>query len=444
MLRKLLAPALVTLVFAAACKKESPSTSTTTTTAATETAAQTAALATPPPSTTTGAANAATEPSLVSFGAGARIVKAPAEYGSGWSALWMLDEKPASGWATPENDIKPQEVVIELPEKTLLTRLEFDTAAVDGEKRGAKDISVEMSDVSEKAGFQPIASVSLADKQDRQSFPVSTQVPGRWVRLVIKNNQGAADYIELMDFRGYGKQLTSTPFRNISGTYETTYGDFHVRQEGTAITGCYENDEGILNGGIEGRIMKITWREGDKTKDLDSDQGPALMVFSPDAKQMFGLWWTKGHESEAGGIWEGTRKSDDVGGCPHWLGGAEAQMAKELEDAGRTRVYGINFDTASDVIREESKPTLDKIASIMKAKSDWSLTVEGHTDAVGAEAANQSLSERRAASVKAYLVQAGIDEARLTTAGFGASRAVAPNDNEVGRAQNRRVELVRK
>jgi outer membrane protein OmpA-like peptidoglycan-associated protein len=72
------------------------------------------------------------------------------------------------------------------------------------------------------------------------------------------------------------------------------------------------------------------------------------------------------------------------------------------------------------------------------------LHIVGHTDNVGAAAANLKLSRDRAASVKTYLVQTfGIDEARLTAAGFGDTKPVASNQTEDGRAQNRRVELIR-
>ena len=244
-----------------------------------------------------------------------------------------------------------------------------------------------------------------------------------------------------MDFRGYGRQLTNTPFPDVSGTYETNFGLMHLKQEGTSVTGCYEHDDGLLTGGIEGRIMKLTWSEASGGQ--QRDEGPAIMVFTPDAKQLFGLWWNSGAESGSGSDWNGTKKTNEVGTCPHWSGGAEQQMTKELAELGRTRVYGINFDVDSAVIRPESKPTLDKIAALLKTKSDWSLTIEGHTDSSGTATRNQTLSEQRAAAVKTYLVGAGIEETRLAPSGFGASKPVAPNETELGRAQNRRVELVR-
>lgn len=106
-------------------------------------------------------------------------------------------------------------------------------------------------------------------------------------------------------------------------------------------------------------------------------------------------------------------------------------------------VYGINFDFNSDRIREESKPTLDKVAALLKESADWRVLIEGHTDNIGGESFNRTLSEKRAAAVRNYLTATGIEAARLSSAGLGLSRPVANNDTEAGRAQNRRVELIK-
>jgi len=402
----------------------------TTSTISTATAATTTATAQSAPST---------EPDLLAFSSGALIVQKPQEYDESWSAFWLLDDRSSSGWATPEGVVTPQTIVIALPERTQLDRLSFDTAHVDGDQRGAKEITVEMSDTSATDGFQQIAGLSLQDRLDNQTFPVTAQVAGRWLRINVKNNQGSPQYIELMEVRGYGKQLTQTPFADASGTYSSSFGNFHLKQEGTSVTGCYEHAGGLLTGGIEGRVMKFTWTEEGK------QTGPAMMVFTPDGKEMFGLYWYEGQTGNTGSLWNGTKISSDVGSCPNWSGktGAEAVMTKEIEQQGRTRIYGINFDTDSDVIRPESKPTLDRVVTMMKTKSDWKLRVEGHTDASGGDAHNNELSSKRAASVKAYLVAGGIDGARLTTAGLGSTKPVAGNDTASGRAANRRVELAK-
>ncbi len=71
------------------------------------------------------------------------------------------------------------------------------------------------------------------------------------------------------------------------------------------------------------------------------------------------------------------------------------------------------------------------------------MTVEGHTDNVGGDAFNRTLSDKRANAVKTYLVGKGIEAARLSASGMGMSKPVAQNETEAGRAQNRRVELVK-
>jgi outer membrane protein OmpA-like peptidoglycan-associated protein len=379
---------------------------------------------------------AATDQSLVSFSSGALLVEKPAEYGSGWTGFWIMDEDPKTGWCCPEGQILNNMLVIELAEKTVLNRLEFDTGNVDSEGSGAKDIMVELSDEGPTEGFKEIASVSLVDQEDKQSFPVTVDASGRWLRLTIKNNHGSSEFTELMDFRGFGKQLTKTPLLDVSGTYESDYGDFHLRQQGTSVTGCYEYNEGVLNGGIEGRIMKFTWQEGDV-------KGPAVMVFTSDVEKFFGLWWSEGQVGEAG-IWNGVKKSQEVGGCPHWAGGVQEQMAKDLSEFGRVRLYGINFDVDSAVIRDESKPTLDKIVAMLKSEPTMQLIIEGHTDSSGSTEHNQVLSQQRAESVMLYLVAAGISPSRLSVEGYGESKPVASNTTATGMAQNRRVELVKK
>lgn len=375
------------------------------------------------------------EPSLVSFSSGALIVEKSAEYSKQWGNIWIIDENPETGWCSPQGQIADNTLVIELTEETIFGSLEFDTAYVDTANSAAKDIVVALSNDGPIEGFQKIAHVSLVDQQDNQRFPVDVSISGKWLKLTILNNHGSDEYTELMEFRAYGKQLTNTPLPDVSGTYETNYNDFHLRQQGTSVTGCYEYDEGILNGGIEGRIMKFTWKE-------TGQQGSAVMVFSSDGEKFFGLWWYEGREDIQGDVWDGTKKSQEVGGCPHWGGGVQEQMTAELLEYGRVRIYGINFDYDSDVIRDESKPTLDKIVAMLNSEQTMELIIEGHTDSDGSEEHNLLLSRKRAESVKSYLVSAGIDSARLFTKGYGESMPVTPNTTAIGKAQNRRVELV--
>jgi OOP family OmpA-OmpF porin len=125
-----------------------------------------------------------------------------------------------------------------------------------------------------------------------------------------------------------------------------------------------------------------------------------------------------------------------------------AAGGKKLYDAiaekGRVATQGIYFDTGSDRVRPESSPTLKEIAAMLGDHPELKLVIEGHTDNVGAAAANQTLSEKRAAAVRQALIDGyGVAGERLTTKGLGATKPVAPNDTPEGRQNNRRVELVK-
>jgi len=385
-------------------------------------------------------AAAAPEFNLVSFANGAWILKMPEAYDDGWTAFWMLDERAESGWASPKGSLGPHQLLLVLPEQSVIKTLEFDSASADGDSEGtrtARDVVVEVSDKGPTTGFEVVASVSLKPRADKQRFAASKAVAGHWVRLTIRNNHGSAEYTELMDFRAYGEQKTKTPVPNVSGTYATNFNDFHLRQDGASVTGCYEHKEGLLvDGGLEGRVTRFTWVEGDQ-------RGPAVLAFSPDGRELLGLWWPEGQANAVGNIWQGKKTSDTVGSCPHWKPASGSQLASDLAKVGRVRLYGINFDTDSDVIKPESKAAIDEIVKLAKEKPDWKFTIEGHTDSTASAAHNQALSEQRAAAVKAQLVAAGVSAGRLVTKGFGASQPVADNASTIGRAQNRRVELVR-
>ena len=125
-----------------------------------------------------------------------------------------------------------------------------------------------------------------------------------------------------------------------------------------------------------------------------------------------------------------------------------AAGGKKLYDAiaaeGRVATQGIYFDTGSDRIRGESSATLKEIGAMLTEHPDLKLTIEGHTDNVGAAAANQTLSQKRAEAVRQFLIaNHGIDESRLIAKGLGASKPAAPNTTPEGKQTNRRVELVR-
>lgn len=102
----------------------------------------------------------------------------------------------------------------------------------------------------------------------------------------------------------------------------------------------------------------------------------------------------------------------------------------------------ILFDFNQATLRPETRETLSRIAGILLVSKGYRMSVEGHTDSVGTDEYNQKLSEKRADSVRDYLVKAGLPEPTITTQGFGKTKPLVSNDTAQGRQKNRRVEVV--
>lgn len=124
-------------------------------------------------------------------------------------------------------------------------------------------------------------------------------------------------------------------------------------------------------------------------------------------------------------------------------------VKSEFEDASRT-AEGIKFTLSSDVLfptnssylTDKAKVELAKLSKLMKEDKSKKIRVDGHTDATGTEEYNVWLSDKRAASVKKFLEEAGVSGSRITTKGLGPSKPVGDNKTPEGRQKNRRVEIV--
>jgi outer membrane protein OmpA-like peptidoglycan-associated protein len=124
---------------------------------------------------------------------------------------------------------------------------------------------------------------------------------------------------------------------------------------------------------------------------------------------------------------------DDQDGCPDLL---------RVEDGQIRTLEPVYFDNGRATIQPRSGALLDEMAQLINSRQDLGvIVIEGHTDARGGANYNLKLSKDRAASVRSFLLQKGVSESRLTTAGFGSARPVADNKLDAGRAKNRRVEF---
>ena len=124
---------------------------------------------------------------------------------------------------------------------------------------------------------------------------------------------------------------------------------------------------------------------------------------------------------------------EDADGCPDVVPPELSELAGIME--------GITFDTDKDTIKSSSKNRLDNAVDVMKRYPDIRVMVTGHTDSQGSYRHNVDLSQRRAAAVRKYMVDAGIDGKRIETRGVGPDEPISTNDTAEGRSLNRRIEF---
>ncbi len=123
-----------------------------------------------------------------------------------------------------------------------------------------------------------------------------------------------------------------------------------------------------------------------------------------------------------------------------------ASIADTIRSKGRVG-FGdkdVHFSTGSATLAGDSQAVLDQTAQALQSNTDWKMRIVGHTDSVGSSAANNQLAGQRATSVMQYLVSHGVDQSRLSVDAKGASDPVSSNTTDTGRAENRRVELIKR
>lgn len=142
-------------------------------------------------------------------------------------------------------------------------------------------------------------------------------------------------------------------------------------------------------------------------------------------------------DSDADGVY------DDEDRCAGTLAGlkVDARGCAVQSEEQSVVLKGVTFLPGSTTLTNEAKAVLDPAAAALMGQQDLKVEIGGHTDAQGSDAANQKLSQRRADSVRQYLIGKGVAADRLTAKGYGEAQPVASNDTAEGRAENRRVEF---
>ena len=279
----------------------------------------------------------------------------------------------------------------------------------------------------------------VADRKDKcPGTPKGVKVDENGCPL-DKDNDGVADYIDACPNDSGPKSLNGCPDRDNDGVADKDDDCPDVKGL-IKYKGCPDSDlDGVPDNLDKCPDTKprykvdITGCPMDKDKDGVLDEDDAC----PDVAGTVAM---KGcPDTDGDGI------ADNVDRCPDVAGTIANKGCPEMkvEDVKKiTQIASkIFFETNSDKLKVASLVQLDELAEILQRYPEANLTVEGHTDDVGEDAYNMTLSQKRTESVKTYLMGKGIFESRLTAIGYGETKPIADNKTSIGRAKNRRVEL---
>lgn len=371
---------------------------------------------------------------LLDLNAGAVVVSYSSQWDEEWAALLLLDDTSDKGWSAGEGTDFPHEIVVELAGRSRLTSLAFDNSgALEADYPGlsARAIEIWASTEGPESGFEKLVEAE-AKQGARSTVELPEPVDAVWLKFVITSNWGHPEYTELMEIEAYGEPLGAPEKTSeLAGVYDTNYELMRFAQKDQQISGCYDHQGGTLTGSTDGRVAQFEWRE--KGGEL---VGTAVMVLSHSGEQINGLWYQDGSYQ---GLWFGSpAKPGEEPACSL---PTDDGLGQSLAESGRAIVYGIRFEIDSAQLLPSSTATLEEALATLRNRQDLELIIEGHTDAAGDAAYNRELSKRRADSVLSWLVEHGVESARLEARGAGESRPVASNDTAQGRALNRRVEL---
>lgn len=350
---------------------------------------------------------------------------------------------PETWWEPPRGGRDSISVMYRLAEPHDLTRAEVVNSDNERDYPGISTRRMRLEWGAGPAGpWKLLAELTLP--KGRKPQPVSfPRTPGvRYLRVVLLENHGNAEWWSLAELSVFGVPSRPRAVR-FDGAWDATYGEMVLRQDGQRVTGCYGQSvdaEGragnsTVEGIVEDGVFYGTWVELGEEGQV-AGRGTFAFALTEEG-ELSGAWGSDANGKDRTSRWEGVPRE---GGARISCAKPEASIARDLS-AGRAVLRGILFDTGLDVIRPESVPVLEALAAALRADARRRYVIEGHTDDRGGAASNQVLSEKRAASVKAWLVRAGIAEARLQPKGHGQGKPAQPNDTPAGRAANRRVEV---
>lgn len=387
-----------------------------------------------------GAESASSEPdrNLLTLAEGAVLISASVDAAR---ALSLTDGADGSHWSNGGPRYPgPFTFVFELRAPTRLARIGVEGAgARPGGVAGAsaRTVRIEASSEGAESGYELIGVVDAAeDGETLISSALNRDV--RWLRFTIESNHGAEAWSYLDGVVAYGAQ--TPPDTQFTGVYAIGPRAFlELKQDGAALTGCFVEQAGHAHGEISGDVVEGVARLAWRRTDGPDVSGVGLLVRDSQGR-INGVRYRDRSRT----VWSGPPAPEGtVTPCSSAPPPANA-IADALADDGVARIYGILFDFDQATLKSSSEAALRQLRNALEANPSMSVDIEGHTDNVGADAYNLTLSERRAQSVVAWLTQNGVAASRLNAVGRGETTPVASNETADGRALNRRVEVRRR
>lgn len=245
----------------------------------------------------------------------------------------------------------------------------------------------------------------------------------RWISLRLSggiNVEREQSFFEFSELIGNGTQQDSALSDGFDGVWSGRGVKIELAQDKASVTGCYDSNS-TLSGTVDGRVLRA----------LGEDEAGIASQFILIASEDGAL---RGLRSSNGAPFK-PYDGDASDKAPTCLPKAPAKLG-----CGSV-IHGIGFNFDSAEIRPSSEPVLAALHEGLSQEEAAKVQIIGHSSSEAEEAYNLDLSERRAASVAAALVDRGFEASRLSASGRGEAEPIASNDDEAGRSLNRRVEV---
>lgn len=253
---------------------------------------------------------------LFSFSAGAWILSAPEDTPMPQmdsSPLNLIDGSAATDWTGEAGEAV---FVLELAERTELSRIAFDTAGLNRNQKAPNQFVVEVSETGPDSGYEQVLGGSLKMAQNGQSFAFKPEdrPTARWVRLTILNNHGD-DYQGFTGFHGYGRQLTQDAnMPDLTGKYDgaSGLGRINITDSDAGVTGCYEWQQGEFKGVVDGRVLKLQMLHRENGERLNG-----VFQLVPGEQKLVGLVRAEGsaHRDAYAGYYSAEKESNRANTC---------------------------------------------------------------------------------------------------------------------------------